>query len=207
MTNQYSLESVLQKYREWVTSLYGGKKPFLKHLLYSTRALFGGYSLYRCIDWAMVSRVVFVCHGNICRSPYAEHRYCLLGGCAISAGLEAKTGNQANFRAQTVARSRGVELASHRSLNISEVAFCPGDLFVTFEPAHAARLVTRIQDEHAIQVTLLGLWSPHPWSIYLHDPYGLSEKYFDHCFNRIDRSLPVLYSRLMAAKPLGQKIG
>jgi protein-tyrosine phosphatase len=189
---------LLQKHWEDFTNVYGGKKAFLRSLFFSAKTVFGGFSTYRRINWLLASRVIFVCHGNICRSPYAEYKFRLLGGHGISAGLEAKSGNQAYPRAQKVASDRGVQLDSHRTNNISNVSLCSGDLLVAFEPAHAALLYNRVRNERDIQVTLLGLWSPQPWSVYLHDPYGLPEKYFDNCFHRIDLALNGLLSQFEA---------
>ena len=185
---------------EIFTNTYGGKRSFLRTLFFSAKAWLGGYSCYRRINWSIVKRVIFVCHGNICRSPYAEIKYRMMGGCAISAGLEAKTGSQANARAQKVASARGVQLDSHRSTHINDVSLDSGDLFVAFEPGHATVLHNRIRNQHGIQVTLLGLWSLRSYSIYMHDPYGLPEKYFARCFSRIDLALEKMHQHLEAVR-------
>ena len=145
---------LLQKHWEDFTNVYGGKKAFLRNLFFSAKTVFGGFSSYRRINWLLASRVIFVCHGNICRSPYAEYKYRLLGGYGISAGLEAKTGNQANSRAQKVASDRGVQLDSHRSNNISNVPlYSPVTCLWHLNPLMPALLNNIVRDENDIQVT------------------------------------------------------
>ncbi|GJL64999.1 MAG: hypothetical protein NPIRA04_36530 [Nitrospirales bacterium] len=185
---------------EYFTNVYGGKKAFLRNIFFSAKAMLGGYSAYRRINWLTVSRVIFVCHGNICRSPYAEFKYRDLGGHTISAGLQAKSGNPANSSAQVAAASRGIQLDAHRSQNIQEVSLHSGDLLVAFEPDHANSLYDQYFKENDIQVTLLGLWSPQSWAVYFHDPYGLSNAYFERCFHRIDLALAKMCSQFNTTK-------
>ncbi len=195
MNNAQHPQPPIQQSTDYLARVYGGKKAFLQHSYFSVKTMLGGYATYRHIHWQIISRVIFVCHGNICRSPYAEFKYRELGGHTISAGLKAKAGNPANSCAQVTARSRGIQLATHRSQNIQEVSLHSGDLLVAFEPAHANALYNQYFKENAIQVTLLGLWSPQPWSVYFHDPYGLSNAYFEQCFHRIDLALARMCSQ------------
>ncbi|WP_454065081.1 arsenate-mycothiol transferase ArsC [Candidatus Nitrospira salsa] len=191
----------LEKHGEYFADAYGGKKAFLRNSFFSAKAMLGGYSVYRRINWLTVSRVIFVCHGNICRSPYAEFKFRELGGHTISAGLKAKSGNPANSSAQVAASSRGIQLTTHRSQNIQEVSLQSGDLLVAFEPDHANSLYDQYFKENDVQVTLLGLWSPQSWAVYFHDPYGLSNAYFEQCFHRIDLALAKMCSHFTPTKP------
>ncbi|GJL52054.1 MAG: hypothetical protein NPIRA01_32810 [Nitrospirales bacterium] len=191
----------LGKNGEYFADAYGGKKAFLRNTFFSAKAMLGGYSVYRRINWLRVSRVIFVCHGNICRSPYAEFKFRELGGHTISAGLKAKSGNPANSSAQVAASSRGIQLTTHRSQNIQEVSLQSGDLLVAFEPNHANSLYDQYFKENDVQVTLLGLWSPQSWAVYFHDPYGLSNAYFEQCFHRIDLALAKMCSHFTPTKP------
>ena len=57
-----------------------------------------------------LTSVLFVCTGNICRSPMAEMMWNYDGGLlpASSAGLEAETGNPIDRRAASVLKSAGI---------------------------------------------------------------------------------------------------
>ena len=175
---------------------YGGKRAFLAAVWYASRASLGAYRRFRQVHWSKVSRVVFVCKGNICRSPYAEHRFRAWGANSASAGLQASPGNPAAPAAQQAALRRGVDLAAHRSTAISESVIAAGDLLVAFEPAHAKALRVLASGRVDVQVTLLPLWSSSPRLVYLHDPYGLPGKYFDRCFERIDSGLGGILARV-----------
>jgi protein-tyrosine phosphatase len=180
---------------------YGGKRAFVTAMWYAARASVGAFRSYRQIRWHEVSRVVFVCKGNICRSPYAEHRFREWGANVVSAGLFADPGKPAALAAQQAALRRGVNLAAHRSRVISELDIADGDLLVAFEPKHAKALKVVACNRTGVQVTLLAIWSPTPWFVYLHDPYGLSESHFEECFARIDRALNGLLMRVSAVTP------
>lgn len=167
---------------------FGGKRPFLCAIYYAGLAALGGFAAYRRIDWSKISRVIFVCKGNICRSAYAERKFISLGGSAVSAGLAAD-GKPANPSAQRVASRRQISLEHHYSQPIQNLPLTSGDLLIAFEPEHAKLLTSLVQDIADVQVTLLGLWSNRPFWFYLHDPYGLSDAYFNHCFDRIDKGI------------------
>jgi protein-tyrosine phosphatase len=188
-----------EAFRNYLALGYGGKRAFLAAMWHAGRASVGAYKRYRQIHWPEVSRVVFVCKGNICRSAYAEHRFRAWGVKAVSAGLLTDPGKPAAVAAQQTALRRGVDLAAHRSRIISELPIAAGDLLVAFEPRHAKELTVLASDRVDVQVTLLALWSSTPRLVYLHDPYGLSEPYFEKCFERIDRGLRGILMRVPGA--------
>lgn len=174
---------------------YGGKKAFVKTGWHAMRLGLGAYREYRHVQWQQVSRLVFVCKGNICRSAFAHHRLVDSGMPIASAGLDATTGTPANGRAILVAERLGANLQPHRSTHIAELTIEPGDLFIGFEPWHGEALQEVAARHPGTQVTLLGLWSASP-SAYLQDPYGLPEPYFETCFMHIDAGLQGLISYL-----------
>jgi len=146
---------------------------------------------YRDIQWESVERLVFVCTGNICRSPYAQQRAAQSGYPAISIALRGSTGDPANEEAVATARELGIDLAEHRSLAVDDAELRPGDLFVAMEPWQADALAGMGK----VQVTLLGLWST-PSRPHLHDPHRLSRRYFRTCFRLIDSGVEALLARV-----------
>jgi len=167
---------------------FGGRRAFARHLLSRAGLAAGAYRSYRAIDWRRVRRVVFVCRGNICRSPYAERGLVARGFPAISAGLDCAAGSVPPPAALRVAAARGVALDGHGARPLDSVTLQPGDLVAAFEPGHAAALARAFQGRDDVQVTLVGAWSRPPFP-YLHDPYALSDAYFDVCYSRIDDAL------------------
>lgn len=182
----------------WIADGYGGKRAFFRYLASRAEAALGTHDAFFRADLSKVNRLLFVCKGNLCRSPFAEHlareRF---GLAAASAGLDAAPGHPADRRALEVARRCGIHLASHRSRLFAPADVLGEDLVVAFEPAHAQYLRDFLPS--AAQVTLLGLFASRPCA-YLHDPYGLSERYFERCFARIENGLQGLQARLAGAR-------
>lgn len=179
---------------------YGGKRALGLAVWHIFRSSLGTFGRYRQIDWHRVSRVIFVCKGNICRSAYAGRRFSAFGMEVASAGLEADTGRPADPRAVAVAARCGIDLSAHRSTHVHQLRLAEGDLLVAFEPDHADRLRQLSGGQPGVQVTLLGLWAPLPAMVYVHDPCGLPEDYFELCFERIDRGLEGLRIRVADAQ-------
>lgn len=176
--------------------LYGGRRAYVAHLCARVSYAMGSYRLAQTINWGAVERLVFICRGNICRSPYASARACALGARAISLGLEAVDGAGVNEDAARNALPRGIDLKDHRSTRVQESLILPGDLIVAFEPPHLLRLSER-STTGAAGITLLGLWN-HPVRPHIQDPYGRSDQYFQQCFAAIDRNIRELMKRLSA---------
>jgi protein-tyrosine phosphatase len=167
---------------------YGGAVPLLRHLGAATMARLGGYRQLEHIDWHRVKRLVFVCKGNICRSPYAEAGSKRMGIPAVSFGLQAKQYSNADSSAIHNAAVRDLDLTGHRSRLFEPRSLNDSDLVVCFEPWHVRDLQQMTGNPGNFQVTLLGLWS-NPSRPYLCDPHGRSDQYFQVCFSLIDSAL------------------
>jgi protein-tyrosine phosphatase len=175
---------------EWFAFIarnYGRKMGLLRHYSHQAQYMLGSYSSLKRVEWGRVTRLVFVCKGNICRSPYAEARARTMGLRCSSFGLEAGVHAPANPSAIWAARARGLDLTGHRAQGASEFPMAPGDLLTAMEPWHAAVLQNRRMDP-GVQVTLLGLWCS-PSRPHIEDPLGLSEEYFQTCFATIDKAI------------------
>lgn len=174
--------------------LYGGYRGYLSHAAARARYALGAYRELVAIDWSRVGRLVFICKGNICRSPYAAGRGRALGLRAVSLGLDASEGAPADPSASRNAMLRGLDLSDHRSARLERSRLEAHDLLVVFEPTqlHAVR---RRCGHLAPVVTLLGVWSP-PVRPHMHDPYGRSDRYFNECFELIDRNVAALAQRM-----------
>ena len=176
--------------------LYGGKRAYVAHLRACASYAMGSYRSARSVEWGSVERLVFVCQGNICRSPYASARAQALGARAISFGIEAADGVGANEDAARTAMLRGVDLKDHRSTRLLPSLIARGDLIVAFEPVHLLR-VTQQNVTSPTGLTLLGLWA-RPVRPHIQDPYGRSDRYFQQCFSAIDLNTHELVMRMAA---------
>lgn len=174
--------------------LYGGKRGLLEHLRARMLYTLGAYGNVRDIEWSLVSRLVFVCRGNICRSPYASSRAQSLGLAAISFGLDAAEGAPANPVAAKNALTRGIGLSAHRSARMESNRLADGDWVIVFEPAQLAEVRRRLGNR--TPATLLGIWS-RPHRPHIQDPYGRSDRYFQQCFSVIDESIAQLFDSMV----------
>jgi len=178
---------MLPHFNKMISEEYGRKKGWLLCGYYSLIDYFGVFKKYRNIDWNRVNRLIFVCAGNICRSPYADMRCKLSGIDATSFGLNADDGSSADYDAARISSKLGVDLSLHKSKTQKNIQLRTGDLLIGMEPCHAKRLDT-ISAQYDTQVTLVGLWCKKERP-YIQDPFGLSDEYFSNCFGYIDNGI------------------
>ncbi|MHA6317841.1 arsenate reductase/protein-tyrosine-phosphatase family protein [Altererythrobacter sp. CAU 1778] len=156
--------------------------------------VFAGDTLPR-YDRQGVTRLVFVCHGNICRSAYGDMLARKLGANSVSFGLSTATGKPAHPPIAELGAARGLDVDNHRTSQPQDIAPLPGDLLLAMEMRHATAL-----KKHAIwgdtPRTLLGLYTRPPVP-HLHDPYKLSPAYMARCVERIEQAV----AGLIAAHP------
>lgn len=172
--------------------LYGGKKGLLAHVRARALHAIGAYTALENIDWAAIQRLVFVCKGNICRSPYASARARLLGVPAVSFGLEAVDGAPADPAALRNAHLRGVDISTHQSARMQPPRISSTDLIIVFEPWQVAQAQ---RNAGQAPVSLLGIWA-RPIHPHVQDPFGRSDRYFQHCFSLIDANVAELVERM-----------
>jgi len=139
------------------------------------------------VDLSRVDRMVFVCLGNVCRSPFAELIAHQENMPAASLGLSTTTGAGAYADALTTAERLGYDLRQHRAIDLSDFEFRDGDLLLVMEVRQARHLLSLLSSKN-IQVALLGYWSS-PRRPHIHDPMPLSLEYFEHCYGIIDSAV------------------
>jgi protein-tyrosine phosphatase len=166
---------------------------WLTHLLLT----FGGRTTLTGIEPRTVRRVVFVCQGNICRSPFAEVAARQVGLRASSVGLATGSNVPAFPLAVETARGFGIDLGAHRTRDIVDFRFEPGDLVLAMELRHL-RPIRRALAGKPVQVSLLGLWKPQACP-HIHDPHRLNAEYFRVCFEVIRASVEGLALYLRGA--------
>jgi protein-tyrosine phosphatase len=191
--------------REWLkeallVNRFGGAGGLLRHFAARARVYAGLYRSMETVQWSRVQRLVFVCTGNICRSPYAEVRARSLGLEAASLGLETTPGSHAPASAVKNARARGMDLCPHRSRLFDHDLLGDTDLVVGFEPWQV-QMVQNGRHYGNAQLTLAGLWSK-PLRPDICDPLGRSDEYFQICYDLIDSSIANMRNRMARASAL-----
>lgn len=141
---------------------------------------------------ADVMRAVVICHGNICRSPYAEAL--LAAQCpeleVKSAGLVASGGDPAQPGALRVAMERGVDLDPHRSTRMDDDLAEWADLIIGME-GHHVRAVARRWPAAARKAFIVGDFLPRPPHL-IPDPWGQPDAVFRRTFDQIAAGIDAL---------------
>jgi protein-tyrosine phosphatase len=151
-------------------------------------------------------RVLFLCHGNICRSVFAEHVARRAAGNGArwtfsSAGLEAKPGSRSPELAVTVAGRRGIDLAAHRSRGLSRDELEHSDVVFVMEP-HQRRHKLLDRGAGVPPALLLGAWCRQNGpAARLRDPYDRDEACYETVFDQIESAVDALIQSLSADGP------
>ena len=94
-------------YHKLVDARYGTYRGLIRLWLTEAERAFGRLNAYQDVDLGRVERMVFVCLGNVCRSPYAELLANEHGLPCASFGLSTTTGAPANPDGIATAKSFG----------------------------------------------------------------------------------------------------
>jgi protein-tyrosine phosphatase len=149
---------------------------------------------------------LFVCLGNVCRSPYAAAAYAAMlpahvrGRAAVdSAGLIGP-GRPAPEEAILVAGRRGHDLSGHRSKLLDAELVRNADLIIVMD-ARQQREICRRYGLDPSSVLVLGDLDPEPIDTRaIRDPWGQSEAVFDASYARIDRCVAALVEAASSAR-------
>ncbi|MYM35047.1 phosphotyrosine protein phosphatase [Duganella sp. FT94W] len=174
----------LRRLTAWIDRRHGTWRGAVRSLLARLALAAGRLEPYQLRHPQRVRRVVFVCLGNICRSAFAQQVAIRLDMATASLGLSTTTGASTPDSALRAARRQGYDLTAHRAINLSDFEVRPGDLFLVMELWQARALRHRFGARDDVEVALLGLWCT-PRQPHLHDPFTLSDAYFDQCFCRL----------------------
>ncbi|MFP5391785.1 MAG: phosphotyrosine protein phosphatase [Gammaproteobacteria bacterium] len=170
--------------KAWIDRRFGTWRGLVRSLLAHAELYTGRLAPFTLRHPERVRRVVYVCLGNICRSAYGHHVAVEAGLNVASLGLSTTTGVGSPAQAVQAASRNGVDMRAHRARDYKDFEVRPGDLFLVMEVRQAHELRRRLGARDDVQICLLGLWCK-PAMPHLHDPFTLSDPYFDTCFARV----------------------
>ncbi len=139
------------------------------------------------------ANILFVCTGNICRSPFAHafltklaNQKRLKGIGVESAGLLALPGNSATYMAQRVAEEFGVDLSEHKAKSVSKKLVVGSSLIIVMEKSHEDTLVTNFPEAEG-KIRLIRHFARYGSKRRgIADPYGLKYDAYRFCFLDIE---------------------
>lgn len=138
--------------------------------------------------------ILFLCHGNICRSPFAE-RYTrqqlaargLNGITVTSSGLLDHGDQQSPLNARTAARRWGVDLTDNGSTHANAEAIEQADLILLMDYRNYHNFTTQFPDA-ADRMFLLGIFDDRE-EVPISDPYRDTLEAFGRSYDRIVASV------------------
>lgn len=111
-----------------------------------------------------MSRLLFMCSGNTCRSPMAAgiaRRVFGPSHTVMSAGAETGSGEPAAQNAIAAMSKLGVDISSHGTVDIADLDLASFDLVIVFRPSAAEDLPI----PEAVPVKYLDITDPHGGSL------------------------------------------
>lgn len=149
-----------------------------------------GWELARINDHGGVfvfRNVLFVCVGNICRSPTAarvmQHKLGDRGIDVASAGLRAMVDRSIDPMAAQLLADHGLDPAGHKARQLSADVVGQADLVLVMERRHQADMMRSLPQASG-KTFLLGKWLD---DLEIPDPYGQQLPAFEHVYGLIDR--------------------
>ena len=150
-----------------------------------------------------IHHILFICKGNICRSPFAEKAAKRVFGAQESvsiesAGIHVESSLEPPGTAVDAALHYGVDLKDHGSRQITYSMMESCDIVMTMEPWHSAYL-SKVFAEHSKKIFLLPLFNKKEnksaYRAYnIQDPYGRSYSEYRECFDQIVECVDNLYN-------------
>ena len=155
-------------------------------------------------------RILFVCMGNICRSPTAEG---VMQALVAQAGLEHEIeldsagtgawhiGKPPDARATAAARGRGITLEG-RARQVARSDLDEFDLVIAMDRRNAAELLALVDGEPRGALHLLRQFDPEAVAdddLDVPDPYYGGEQGFEDVLDIVDRSCRGLLAHIRAS--------
>lgn len=150
-------------------------------------------------------RVLFVCMGNICRSPTAEGVFrSVLAERAPELSVEIDSagthdyhvGSPPDRRAIEAARRRGIDLTGLRARQVSEEDFERFDLILAMDDENLEELKRRASPRHRERIRLLMEFAADASIRHVPDPYYGAAQGFEHVLDLLEEAAEGLLAEI-----------
>ena len=155
-------------------------------------------------------RVIFVCLGNICRSPMAKGLFLAkVKERGLSHLFEVDSAGTSSYHvgespvpgAVSAAKRAGVDISRDRSSQVTRADMGYYDVIIALDRANR-RDLNRLGAEYADRVHLLREFDPEKGDLDVPDPWGGGSRSFQRSCDIIDRSAEGLLEFLLESKKL-----
>jgi protein-tyrosine-phosphatase len=181
------LRPVYRKFKDWRT-----KRSLLRHHRNVLR---------RVKATGRPHKILFLCYGNICRSPLAAALAAKrMSGVTIdSAGFHEQTGRSCPQKILRIGKSYDIDLSSHRSARVTRDDLANADLVIAMDLENF-NCVSQELPEMANRTTLLGLFGS-PETLAIADPYLADEAATNKICEQVRQGIEGLAAWVEARKP------
>ena len=161
--------------------------------------LYRKYQFYKCRRTLGLSHhILFVCYGNICRSPFSEFyaRDIFPNNVTISScGLHDNVNRKSPDIAIKAALELNVDLIGHRSVQVTEDMVNKADIIFTFDDLHHDQLIKKYPwiKKYTFMISSLNMSLPRT----IYDPYDGKYSDFINIYETIKISLKTLEKYLL----------
>lgn len=151
--------------------------------------------------------LLFVCHGNIMRSPFAAElsraRLANLAHQIVvrSAGTSGVSDRPADPRAIAMAARHGISLEAHRSRGLTRELVDASDVICVMDHRNEAELIARFPDVASKTILLGGVDRGAGDAADIPDPFTLTGDAVERVYDRIVSAVNALVRRLDASGP------
>lgn len=159
-----------------------------------------------------MKKILFICTGNLCRSPLAEgilkkklEEKGMDGFAALSAGIHSLTGEPAAELAVQVAALRGVSLSKHVAHQVTRSMLEGTNLVIAMESYHLQRCRAILGDAERKCHLLTDFGPPEIRGRDIRDPYGQAFETFLATYDEIERCVDGLVEHLLKRDCVGRR--
>ena len=150
-------------------------------------------------------RLLFVCLGNICRSPTAEAVFAQMAAQSMpEVSFEVDSAGTANYhvgappdeRSQIAAQRRGYDLSALRARAVRDADFAHYDLILAMDEANLAALTARCPPDYRDRLRLFMDYAPDSGVTAVPDPYYGDAAGFDRVIDLVESAATGLLKTL-----------
>ncbi len=157
------------------------------------------------------TKVLFVCLGNICRSPMAEGSFrTTVQNAGLSDHFEIDSagtsgwhiGEPPDHRATQTAMTRGIDLSKQRSRKVKQADFSEYDYIIAMDRDNYASLMGTSSQGTQSKVRMFLEFAPKVHETEVPDPYYGGQNGFDHVLDLVQAASEGLLKHIMTERNL-----